>query len=53
MQSGIFQALARHGVADGYFTTKSPLADTNPDDWDLQKVRRAVRCTERCMVEVY
>jgi ferredoxin--NADP+ reductase len=53
MQSGIFQALARHGVADGYFTAKSPLADTNPDDWDLQKVRRAVRCTERCMVEVY
>ena len=53
MQSGIFQVLARHGLADGYFTTKSPLADTNPDDWDLQKVRRAVRCTERCMVEVY
>ena len=53
MQSGVFQTLARHGVADGYFTTKSPLADTDPDDWDLQKVRRAARATERCMVEVY
>ncbi|MFP6829435.1 MAG: hypothetical protein VCC36_10445 [Gammaproteobacteria bacterium] len=53
MQCGVFQMLARHSLAEGYFTIKSPLADMDPDDWDLQKIRRAVRCAERCMVEVY
>ncbi len=53
MQSGVFQTLARHGLADGYFTIKSPLADTDPDDWDLKQVRRAVKSAARCMVEVY
>ncbi len=53
MQGGVFQTLARHNLADGYFTIKSQLADTDPDDWDLQKIRGALRPAERCMVEVY
>ncbi len=53
MQSGVFQTLARHGLSDGYFTIKSPLADIDPDDWDLKHVRRDVKSAERCMVEVY
>ncbi len=53
MQCGVFQTLARHDLADGYFTVRSQLAEVHPDEWELQKIRRAVRCAERCMVEVY
>ncbi len=53
MQSGVAQTLARHGLADGYFTLESRLADTAPDDWDLRKIRGAISSAERCMVEVY
>jgi ferredoxin--NADP+ reductase len=53
MQCGVFQTLARHDSADGYFSVKSQLDGQHPDDWDLRKLRRAVRCEARCMVEVY
>ena len=53
MQSGLFQAMAKHGVGDGYFTLKDQLADVAPADWDLKQVRRGVKVTDRCMVEVY
>lgn len=53
MQCGVFQTLAQNHLADGYFAVKSELAGQDPNDWDLQKLRRAVRCQERCMVEVY
>ena len=53
MQCGVFQTLAQNGLGDSYFSLKSQLAGQHPDDWDLRKLRRAVRCRERCMVEVY
>lgn len=53
MQSGVFQTLAKNNLADGYFTVKNEMANQNPDNWDLHKLRRFVRCQERCMVEVY
>lgn len=53
MQSGLFKAMALHGVDDGYFTLKKSLAGVDPTDWQLSQIRRGVRCTPRCMVEVY
>ena len=53
MQSGLFQVMARHGLGDGYFTLRKTLANVDPDDWQLSQVRRGVRATPRCMVEVY
>ena len=53
MQSGLFQVMAQHGVADGYFSLKDKLAEIDPADWDLSQVRRGVRVSDRCMVEVY
>ena len=53
MQSGLFKAMAKHNVGDGYFTLKDQLAAIAPVDWDLKQVRRGVKITPRCMVEVY
>ena len=53
MQSGLFQVMAKHGMGSGYFTLKDQLADIDPADWDLSQVRRGVKVSERCMVEVY
>jgi ferredoxin--NADP+ reductase len=53
MQSGLFQVMAQHNIGDGYFTLKDQLASIAPSDWDLSQVRRGVKTTERCMVEVY
>ena len=53
MQSGLFKAMARHGLGDGYFTVRKTLAGVAPADWQLSQVRRGVRATARCMVEVY
>ncbi len=53
MQCGVFQTLARHGLGDSYFTAKQELACKDPNDWDLKSMRRSVKCTKRCMVEVY
>ena len=53
MQCGVFQMLAQNGLAEGYFSIKNELSEQDPCDWDLKKMRRNVRCQERCMVEVY
>ncbi|HEY5623462.1 MAG TPA: hypothetical protein VIV14_06845 [Gammaproteobacteria bacterium] len=53
MQCGIFKTLATHGVGAAYFTPKRELACTDPADWHPDRMRRMVKCTPRCMVEVY
>ena len=53
MQSGLFQVMARHSLGGGYFTLRKTLANVDPNDWQLSQVRRGVRATPRCMVEVY
>jgi ferredoxin--NADP+ reductase len=53
MQCGLFQVLARHGLEQPYFSVKGALADCDPARWDLAELRRGVRLTERCLVEVY
>lgn len=53
MQIGVFTALATLGLADQYVQIKDELADTPPNDWDPKSVKRYVRPTPRCMLEVY
>ncbi|MBT8486363.1 MAG: hypothetical protein HKO59_07720 [Phycisphaerales bacterium] len=54
MQIGLFQVLARQGVGDGYLSIKDDdLAAMDPADWPRDKIKRYVRSTKRCMLEVY
>lgn len=53
VQVGIFSTLAMHGLEGGYLNIKDELAGVDPATWEAQQVRRYVRPTARCMVEVY
>ena len=53
MQFGIFQALARHGLADGYLNIGEDLAEQPADDWRFSDIKRRIKPTARCMLEVY
>ena len=53
MQIGVFQLLAKLGLGTPYLKVKDELADVLPDDWTSQQIKRFVRPTHRCMLEVY
>jgi ferredoxin--NADP+ reductase len=53
MQIGVFTALATLGLADQYMQIKDELADVPPGEWEPKAVKRYVRPTPRCMLEVY
>ena len=53
MQFGIYQALARHGLADGYLNIGEELAEQPADDWRFSDIKRRIKPTARCMLEVY
>jgi ferredoxin--NADP+ reductase len=54
MQVGLFRVLAKHGLGDGYLHVKDDaLAAMDPDDWPADQIKRHVRSTKRCMLEVY
>jgi ferredoxin--NADP+ reductase len=53
MQIGVFQLLARLGLGDGYLKIKDELAGVDPSEWDAAGIKRHVRPTHRCMLEVY
>lgn len=53
MQVGVFTMLARHGFSQGFLEIKPDLADVDPSEWDAAQVKRYVRPTARCMLEVY
>ncbi len=53
MQLGVFQFLARAGLGSPYLKVKDELRDVAPDDWDAKSIKRYVRPTHRCMLEVY
>jgi ferredoxin--NADP+ reductase len=53
MQVGIYQAMARLGVAEGYVTLAPEIASVDPSQWTAEQVKRHTRATRRCMVEVY
>ena len=53
MQLGLFGMLARHDLDAGYCTRRAALADTDPGDWDAPAIKRGIKPTARCMLEVY
>ncbi len=53
MQCGLFKVMAAHDLSAAYFTPKAALAEVAPQHWDNGAIRRGVRLTERCLVEVY
>ena len=53
MQCGLFKVLAEHRLAAPYFEIRDPLACRPPCEWQPQEIRRGVRLTERCSIEVY
>ncbi len=53
MQTGVFQTMARLGVGGPYLKVKDELAGTPADQWESADIRRHVRPTHRCMLEVY
>lgn len=53
MQIGLYQVMAGNGLHEGYFAIRDKLAGIDPREWDPRHVRRGVKATGRCMVEVY
>lgn len=53
MQFGIWRRLALLGLLDGYAAAKSRTCDTSPAEWTSLQMRRGLRATARCMLEVY
>lgn len=53
MQVGVFQALAVAGLGGGYLSVHEELAHVPPEEWTTEQIKRRVRPTHRCMLEVY
>ena len=53
MQIGLYPVLARHGLSDGYLVIKDEIADVSPGEWTSEQIKRQIRPTGRCQVEVY
>lgn len=53
MQVGVFHLLGRHGLEHGYLTRDAQIADVPPAEWTDDQIKRRVRPTHRCMLEVY
>ncbi|HAW95733.1 MAG TPA: hypothetical protein DCX60_05605 [Phycisphaerales bacterium] len=53
MQLGVFQFLARAGLGAHYLKVKEELKGVPPEEWDAKSMKRNVRPTHRCMLEVY
>lgn len=53
MQIGLFRALARHGLGDAYLSLHDELRGVPPQEWTDEQIKRRVRPTHRCMLEVY
>ncbi len=54
MQIGLFRVLARHDLSGAYLTIKDEeMAAMDPNEWEGAKIKRYVRASPRCMLEVY
>jgi ferredoxin--NADP+ reductase len=53
MQVGIFTMLATQGLGEPYMIVKDDLAAIDPSDWTAQQIKRSVRPSHRCFLEVY
>ncbi len=53
MQYGMYKTFADLGVGDGYFTVKDDLAGVPPAEWSTDQMKKSIRATHRCILEVY
>lgn len=53
MQFGIWRRLALLGLLDGYALPKRGICETSPAEWTSVQMRRGLKATARCMLEVY
>jgi ferredoxin--NADP+ reductase len=53
MQVGLFQVLAKHGFGGGFLNVHEELSGVPPVEWTTEQIKRRVRPTHRCMLEVY
>jgi ferredoxin--NADP+ reductase len=53
MQFGMYQLLQRNDLGPGYILINDDYTHTNIEDWDQAGMRRYIRPTSRCMLEVY
>ena len=53
MQYGMFKAFADLGVGDGYFTVKDDLVGVPHAEWSTDQMKKSIRATHRCILEVY
>lgn len=54
MQFGLFRVLAHHGLGGPFLRIRDDeLAEMDGRDWPDERMRRGVRPTKRCLIEVY
>ncbi len=53
MDRGIYLVLIKHNLAGQYITVGDELNDIDPKDWTTKQIKRHLRTTARCLVEVY
>lgn len=53
MQVGLFRVMGQHGLTEGYVTLKEEVAGSDPSKWTEEQIKRYIRPTRRCMLEVY
>jgi hypothetical protein len=53
MQYSVFRRLALLGLLDAYATVTPNVVGPNPAEWTSRDMKRALKPTESCMIEVY
>jgi hypothetical protein len=53
MQMGLFRMLGERGLGAGYLTVDEQIAQVPAKEWTDEHLKRRVRPTHRCMIEVY
>ena len=53
LQQSVFRRLATLGLLDSYAVDSKGVLGPDPAEWAPDEIRRALKATERCMIEVY
>ncbi|NIP16695.1 MAG: hypothetical protein GWM88_18860 [Pseudomonadales bacterium] len=53
MRISLYRLLVEEDLADGYLTVDASLLDADPGRWSAVDVRRGIKHSDRCLIEVY
>jgi ferredoxin--NADP+ reductase len=53
LQINVYRRLAALGLLDAYAVDEKGALGPDPSAWEPREIKRALRATERCMIEVY